>query len=94
MFASKHGGSITAAGFRKLLARTRAESTVGFPIHLHMLRHGCGYKLANAGHDTRAIQQHYLENQNIQHAVRYIGLSVKRFKRFLGEPGVFTASTV
>src|SRR5215510_9372772 len=24
-----------------------------FPIHPHMLRHGCGYALANAGHDTR-----------------------------------------
>jgi type 1 fimbriae regulatory protein FimB/type 1 fimbriae regulatory protein FimE len=25
-------------------------------VHAHMLRHGCGYALANAGHDTRAIQ--------------------------------------
>ena len=41
-------------------------------------------RVENAGHDTRAIQQHYLGHQNIQHAVRYIGLSVKRFKRFLG----------
>src|SRR5262245_35549160 len=27
-----------------------------FPIHPHMLRHACGYALANAGHDTRALQ--------------------------------------
>jgi integrase len=27
-----------------------------FPIHPHMLRHGCGYALANAGHETRALQ--------------------------------------
>jgi Phage integrase family len=33
----------------------------GFPflVHSHVLRHSCGYKLANDGHDTRAIQ-HYL----------------------------------
>ena len=30
-----------------------------------MLRHACGYKLANDGHDTRAIQA-YLGHRNIQ----------------------------
>jgi hypothetical protein len=29
---------------------------MAFPIHPHMLRHGCSYALANVGHDTRAIQ--------------------------------------
>jgi type 1 fimbriae regulatory protein FimB/type 1 fimbriae regulatory protein FimE len=33
-----------------------------------MLRHGCGYALANAGHDTRALQA--LGQGNIQHTVR------------------------
>jgi integrase len=37
-----------------------------FPVHPHMLRHATGYKLANDGHDTRAIQQ-YLGHKNIQH---------------------------
>jgi hypothetical protein len=41
-----------------------------FPIHPHMLRHACGFKLANDGHDTRALQ-HYLGHKNIQHTVRY-----------------------
>jgi integrase len=35
-------------------------------VHVHMLRHGCGYALANAGHDTRAIQA-WLGHANIQH---------------------------
>ena len=39
-----------------------------------MLRHACGYKLANDGHDTRALQ-HYLGHKNIQHTVRYTELS-------------------
>jgi integrase len=38
------------------------------------LRHSCGYKLANDGHDTRALQ-HYLGHKNIQHTVRYTELA-------------------
>jgi site-specific recombinase XerD len=45
-----------------------------FPIHPHMLRHDCGYALANAGHDTRALQA-WLGHKNIQHTVRYTELS-------------------
>jgi site-specific recombinase XerD len=48
--------------------------------HPHMLRHACGYKLANDGQDTRAVQ-HYLGHRNIQHTVRYTELSPERFKK-------------
>ena len=44
-----------------------------------MLRHACGYALANKGHDTRALQA-YLGHRNIQHTVRYTELSPTRFK--------------
>jgi len=46
-----------------------------------MLRHACGYALANKGHDTRALQA-YLGHKNIQHTVRYSELSPTRFKDF------------
>jgi tripartite-type tricarboxylate transporter receptor subunit TctC len=52
-----------------------------FPVHPHMLRHGCGYALANAGHDTRALQA-WLGHKNIQHTVRYTELAPDRFKNF------------
>jgi integrase len=52
-----------------------------FKVHPHMLRHACGFKLANDGHDTRALQ-HYLGHKNIQHTVRYTELSPDRFKDF------------
>jgi integrase len=52
-----------------------------FPVHAHMLRHGCGYALANAGHDTRAIQD-WLGHRSIQHTVRYTELSPTRFRDF------------
>ena len=47
-----------------------------------MLRHALGFKLANDGQDTRAIQL-YLGHKNIQHTVRYTELSPTRFKDFL-----------
>jgi type 1 fimbriae regulatory protein FimB len=37
-----------------------------------MLRHACGYALADQGADTRLIQD-YLGHRNIQHTVRYTG---------------------
>jgi site-specific recombinase XerD len=52
-----------------------------FQVHAHMLRHGCGYALANAGHDTRAIQD-WLGHRSIQYTVRYTELSPTRFKDF------------
>ena len=46
-----------------------------------MLRHACGFKLANDGHDTRSLQR-YLGHKNIQHTVRYTELAPGRFKDF------------
>ena len=81
VFVTERGGPMTTDGFRKLLARTGCAAAFGFGVHPHMLRHACGYKLANDGQDTRAIQ-HYLGHKNIQHTVRYTQLSAERFKRF------------
>ena len=52
-----------------------------FKAHPHMLRHACGFALANKGHDTRSLQA-YLGHKNIQHTVRYTELSPDRFKDF------------
>jgi site-specific recombinase XerD len=51
---------------------------LGIKAHAHMLRHACGYKLANDGHDTRAIQA-YLGHRNIQNTTRYTALAPQRF---------------
>ena len=50
-------------------------------VRAHMLRHACGFALANKGHDTRALQA-YLGHKNIQHTVRYTELAAGRFKDF------------
>jgi integrase len=52
-----------------------------FLISSHVLRHSCGYKLANEGQDTRAIL-HYLGHRSIASTVRYTKLAPDRFKGF------------
>ena len=46
-FASERGGPFTPSGFAELLARACDEANIGFKVHPHMLRHACGYELAN-----------------------------------------------
>ena len=72
---------MTDSSVRKIIARAGDRAQLGFPVHPHMLRHACGFKLANDGHDTRAIQ-HYLGHRNIQHTVRYTEMAPDRFKGF------------
>jgi integrase len=81
IFMSERGGPITPKSFHTLILRLGERAGMAFPIHPHMLRHGCGYALANAGHDTRAIQA-WMGHKNIQHTVRYTELAPDRFKDF------------
>ena len=81
MFTSERGSPFTTAGFAKLVARAASPAKLSFPAHPHMLRHACGFALANKGHDTRSLQA-YLGHKNIQHTVRYTELSPDRFKNF------------
>jgi integrase-like protein len=81
VFTSERGAPFTRAGFAKTVERVGEAAGLGFKAHAHMLRHACGYKLANNGHDTRALQA-YLGHKNIQHTVRYTELSPTRFKDF------------
>jgi site-specific recombinase XerD len=53
-----------------MVERAGGEAGLKFGVHPHMLRHACGYSLANAGHDTRLLQA-YVGHRNIQHTVRY-----------------------
>ena len=78
VFVSEPGGPIS---FHRLIQRVGEAAKMPFPIHPHMLRHACGFKLANDGHDTRALQ-HYLGHKNIQHTVRYTDMAPDRFKDF------------
>ena len=81
VFLSERRAPMTAATFRKLIARAGDAAGLGMPIHPHMLRHSTGFKLANDGQDTRAIQ-HYLGHKNIQYTALYTQLAPDRFNDF------------
>jgi integrase len=81
VFTSERGAPFTTAGFARMIERAGVEAGLGLKAHPHMLRHACGFALANKGHDTRALQA-YLGHRNIQHTVRYTELSPQRFKDF------------
>jgi len=81
VFTSERGTPFTTAGFARMVERAGSAAGLGFKAHPHMLRHACGFALANKGHDTRALQA-YLGHRNIQHTVRYTELSPDRFKEF------------
>ena len=81
LFVSERGGPLTDRAVRHIVLRAGEGAGLTFPIHPHMLRHACGFYLANKGIDTRAIQQ-YLGHRNIQHTVRYTSLTPHRFTDF------------
>jgi site-specific recombinase XerD len=81
VFTSERGSPFTPDALNRQIKAIGQRAKLGFPVHIHMLRHACGYKLANDGHDTRAIQD-YLGHKSIQHTVRYTELSPVRFKGF------------
>jgi type 1 fimbriae regulatory protein FimB/type 1 fimbriae regulatory protein FimE len=81
IFVSERGSPLSVAGYQRMVARAGETARFSFLVHSHMLRHGCGYKLANDGQDTRAIQ-HYLGHRSIASTVRYTALAPDRFKGF------------
>jgi integrase len=84
VFTSERGAPFTTAGFARMIERAGKAAKLSLKPHPHMLRHACGFALANRGHDTRALQA-YLGHKNIQHTVRYTELSPTRFKNFWRE---------
>jgi integrase len=81
IFVSERGAPLSVGGYQRMVARAGAAAGFPFLVHSHMLRHSCGYKLANDGHDTRAIQG-YLGHRSIVSTQRYAALAPGRFKNF------------
>ena len=81
VFLSERGSPLSDRTIRHIILRAGLDAQLPFPVHPHMLRHACGFYLANKGIDTRAIQQ-YLGHRHIQHTVRYTELAPQRFRDF------------
>ena len=79
VFTSERGAPFAKRGFQAMVERAGEAAGLDMKIHPHMLRHACGFKLANDGVDNRTIQA-YLGHKSIQHTVRYTELAPTRFK--------------
>jgi integrase len=79
VFKSERDTPFTKRGFQAMVERAGEATGFDMKIHPHMLRHACGFKLANDGVDTRTIQA-YLGHKSIQHTVRHTELAPTRFK--------------
>jgi site-specific recombinase XerD len=85
VFVSERGTPFTTAGFARMIERA-ARRGLGLELkaHPHMLRHACGYALANKRHDTRAIQR-WLGHRSITSTAVHTALAPNRFKDFWRE---------
>lgn len=70
---------LSSDGFSKTLARAGARC--GLPhVHPHMLRHSCGFALAERGRDLRQIQD-YLGHRNVQNTTLYTAMAPNQHDR-------------
>ncbi|EKI4283945.1 tyrosine-type recombinase/integrase [Escherichia coli] len=80
LFISTMGKNISRQQFYNILSSTGKQAGLSIAVHPHMLRHACGYALADNGIDTRLIQD-YLGHRNIRHTVIYTASNSARFAR-------------
>lgn len=79
-FISERRGPLSRVTVWLAIRRYGELAALPLPSHPHMLRHACGFALADQGADTRLIQD-YLGHRNIQHTVRYTAANPARFER-------------
>jgi len=83
VFVSERGSPLTRQSAWRIVAEAGERAKLDLDIHPHMLKHSCGYYLANKGLDTRLIQD-YMGHKQIQNTVRYTATNAKRFEGLWG----------
>jgi type 1 fimbriae regulatory protein FimB len=79
-FVSEQRRPLHRSTVNLILDTCSKTAALPFSAHPHMLRHACGFALADQGADTRLIQD-YLGHRNIQHTVRYTAANPARFEK-------------
>jgi|SRR5579859_1099891 len=78
LFISERGQPLTRQSVNYLVAGAAVRA--GLPrVWPHMLRHSCGFYLANHGHDLRLIQD-YLGHRDPKHTAHYTRTAAGRFE--------------
>ena len=78
LFISERQQALTRQSINYMI-KTAAKRTSLTNVHPHMLRHSCGYYLANKGYELRLIQD-YLGHRDPKHTVHYTRISSIRFE--------------
>jgi type 1 fimbriae regulatory protein FimE len=81
VFESERGTPMSVRAAQWIVEQAGHDAALPFPVHIHMLRHSCGYKLANDGQPTRHIQL-YLGHKSLNHTARYTALAAEPFRGF------------
>jgi integrase len=81
VFESERGTPMSIRAAQWTVEEAGRDAGLPFPVHIHMLRHSCGYKLANDGQPTRHIQL-YLGHKSLNHTARYTALAADPFRGF------------
>lgn len=81
VFGHERGSLLSPGAFWKIVKRAGQVAGFSFPVHPHMLRHACGYRLTNEGKDTRSVQA-YMGHRKPENAQIYTKMSPERFLNF------------
>lgn len=74
-------GPMTRQAVNYLFETIGQKAGLSIKVYPHMLRHSCGYTLANGGKTTRDIQE-YLGHKDIRQTAKYTALNAERFRNF------------
>lgn len=78
LFITERGTNFTRQGVSYLIQTIGKRAGLSFRVTPHMLRHSCGFHLANKGCDTRLIQD-YLGHRDPRHTAHYTRTAAVRF---------------
>jgi type 1 fimbriae regulatory protein FimB/type 1 fimbriae regulatory protein FimE len=81
VFPGERGDHLSVDGIEKIVARAAQLAGMHIKVHPHMLRHSCGFFLADKGYPTRDIQD-WLGHASIHNTVIYTAQNSKRFSKF------------
>ena len=78
LFVSERGQPLTRQAVNYIIKQAGERAKLGH-VHPHMLRHSCGYYLANKGVDFRTTQD-FLGHRDPKHTTRYTRVAGSRFE--------------
>ena len=77
LFLNERGQPMTRQSVNYLIGTVSVRARLQ-KVHPHMLRHSCGFYLADQGYDLRLIQD-YLGHRDPKHTVHYTRVAGRRF---------------